>query len=133
MTLSSISTLIASLLGSEFTSETTLQVQRDFLAIPAMHFIANAIKAAQQDSHSVSATHYISHSPASSHRSVCLHSPVTSHSSVNSHSSTTLHSPHSCRQFHMFTQPRRFAHCPCSIHLLQLAVIPCNDCTPTPS
>ena len=35
------SSLIASLLGSEFSSETILQVQRDFLAILAMHFKAS--------------------------------------------------------------------------------------------
>ena len=35
--------LIASLPGSKFTSETILQVERDFLAIPAMHFKASAI------------------------------------------------------------------------------------------
>ena len=45
------SSLIASLLGSEFSSETILQLQRDFLAILAMHFKASrpTIKATQQD------------------------------------------------------------------------------------
>ena len=43
--------LIASLLANEFSLETILQVQRDFLAIPAMHFKASrpTIKATQQD------------------------------------------------------------------------------------
>ena len=37
---------LASLLGNKFTSETILQVQMDFLAIPTMHFKASA---AQQE------------------------------------------------------------------------------------
>ena len=37
---------LASLLGSKFTLDTIPQIQRNFLAIPAMHFKASA---AQQD------------------------------------------------------------------------------------
>ena len=45
--------LIASLLGSEFSLETILQIQRDFLTIPAMDFKASTIKAIQQDASSM--------------------------------------------------------------------------------
>ena len=69
-------------------------------------------KGSTRRGHSLSATHYIPHSSVSSHSSVCLHSFVSSHSSAS------LHSPHTCRQLCMFTA-RRFAHCPCSMYLLQ--------------
>ena len=49
MRVNEILALPASLLGSEFTSETILQVQRAFLTIPAMYFKATTIKTAQQD------------------------------------------------------------------------------------
>ena len=64
-----LNALIASLLGSNFTSETILQVQRNFLTIPAMHFKASAIKAAQQDTviRFQQLVIYIPHSPLSSH------------------------------------------------------------------
>ena len=61
--------------------------------------------------HSLPATCYIPHSPASSHSLVTLYSHISSHSSVH------LNSPHTCRKLH------RSANCPCN--LLDLVVCTC--------